>query len=213
MKDLSFYEQAGIVLPGSAVLFGVLYLIPELRPLFMDKGLTVGGLGLFLLLAYALGHLVAAVGNLLELLIWWPVGGMPTTWVRSSKTRLLTTDQLERLRLKMKPRLGLDLPTVHGIPKKEWRGHFGLLYRDVLASGAAGRIETFNGNYGLSRGLAAAMLLLAGLVAVRQLEDWHRWSFALVVVGALYVSRMCRFGLHFAREVYLRFLLLPDART
>lgn len=68
-----------------------------------------------------------------------------------------------------------------------------------------GRIETFNGNYGLNRGIAAALLCLAAVVGTM---SPNRWLLALgfVLVAVIYVYRMQRFGIHFAKEVYLGFL-------
>lgn len=214
LKELSFYEQAGLLLPGAILLFGLLLLIPELKPLFVDGGITIGGLGLFLLIAYALGHLVAAGGNLMEAVMWLPAGGKPTSWVRNPRrTRLLTPSQHEALVAKVNARLGLRLDAIRGLTKREWEGHFGLLYRDVLKAGDCPRLETFNGNYGLNRGLAAALVTLMVVAAARQPENWLWYVAALAVAFAGYAFRTIRFGLYWAREVYLTFLLLPDKRV
>ena len=82
-----------------------------------------------------------------------------------------------------------------------------------LSTGLRGRGEewqsradhTFNGNYGLNRGLAAACVALA-MVAATQAQ-WY------VVIGFLalaivFAYRAYRFGVHYARELYLQFLVL-----
>lgn len=213
MKDLSFYEQAGLVLPGSIFLFGVLALFPEIRPLLVGQGITVGGLGVFLLLAYALGHLVAGAGNLMEALVWWPVGGMPTAWVRDEKrVRLLCADQHDDLCSRVNTRLGRSFSTLRGIPRAQWKSEFGLIYRDALSSGFAGRLDTFNGNYGLNRGLAASLLLLIPICIYKFPSDWHIYVLMLSVGFVVYLIRMIRFGMYFAREVYRIFILLPSSR-
>jgi hypothetical protein len=94
MRKLSFYEQIGIVIPGSVLLFGIIVLQPDLRALFTKDGISVGGLGLFLLLAYASGHLVAAFGNMAEVGLWAPFGGMPSNWVTTDDPSLLTEQQI-----------------------------------------------------------------------------------------------------------------------
>lgn len=212
MKELSFYDTVGLVLPGSIVLFAAMYLLPDLRPFFAKDGLSVGGLGLFVLLSYALGHLVAGLGNLLEAAFWRPFGGMPSTWVIRPKQTLLSDHQMDLLRKKLKARLDLDVNDLRAVDKKLWSKHFGFLYRDVLNSGAPGRIETFNGAYGLNRGLAAAM---AAATAGWAIVHPHQWKITLLLIClfAAYLYRMRRFGVYFAREVYMRFLLLPDARA
>lgn len=210
LKELSFYEQAAVLVPGSIFVFGLLLLLPELRPLFAEKGITVGGLGLFLIVAYALGHLIATVGNMFEAIVWWPWGGMPSSWVRTAKIRLLTARQQEGLLAKLNARHNLGLTTLRNLPRAEWRGHFDLIYCDVRKSGSTPRLETMLGNYGLNRGLAAALLVLLLTAAIRRPlhESWYLVALGAAFVG--YTIRMARFGLYWAREVYLVFLLLSD---
>lgn len=211
LKELSFYEQAAVIIPGSVFVFGLLLLLPELRPLFAEKGITIGGLGLFLVIAYALGHLIATAGNMLETVIWWPCGGMPSSWVRApGKPRLLTAKQHEALLKKINARHDLGLTALQGVPKAEWRGHFDQVYCDVRKNGSTPRLETMLGNYGLNRGLAAALLILLITAAFRKPphEPWYLIALGVALAG--YTLRMARFGLYWAREVYLAFLLLPD---
>lgn len=207
MKKLSFYEQVGIVVPGSVLLFGLLLLQPDLRALFAKDGVTVGGFGIFVLIAYATGHLVAALGNVMETVLWAPFGGMPSNWVVRADSRLLTAQQLALLETLVRTRLRLDIAAVVGMPRNSWNRVFQQLYRDVLSNGA-GRVETFNGNYGLNRGLAASTLALA---AALPFFAPGKWSLSLILLCAagVYLYRSYRFGVHFAREVFTRFLLLP----
>jgi len=93
MKNLSFYEQAGIVVPGAVLLFGLFLIQPDLHDILAKDGITIGALGIFILLAYATGHLVAALGNVLEKVLWWPFGGMPSNWVTDPKRSLLNEAQ------------------------------------------------------------------------------------------------------------------------
>jgi hypothetical protein len=86
------------------------------------------------------------------------------------------------------------------------------MYTDVERHGKTSRVETFNGNYGLNRGLSAAMLALA--LGSLLLEP-KRWVVSLILafLGAVYLYRMHRFGVHYARELYNQFLLLPPDAT
>jgi hypothetical protein len=61
MNKLSFYEQVGIVIPGSVFLFGLVFYVPALRDVLAKDGISIGGLGIFVIISYAVGHLVAAV--------------------------------------------------------------------------------------------------------------------------------------------------------
>jgi hypothetical protein len=107
----------------------------------------------------------------------------------------------------IRARLRHDIPGVVGMERDTWNRIFQQLYRDVLAHGA-GRTETFNGNYGLNRGLASASLVLAAAVLIFLPQKWFV-TLVLFSVAAVYLYRTYRFGVHFAREVYTRFLLLP----
>jgi hypothetical protein len=80
-EQISFYEQVGIVIPGSVLVFGLVMYYPQLQLLTVKDGMSVGELGLFVLIAYAAGHLIAAIANALENLFWGMLGGMPSDWV------------------------------------------------------------------------------------------------------------------------------------
>ena len=205
MKKLSFYEQVGIVIPGSVLVFGLVLLEPKLQVVFAKDGITVGGFGIFVFLAYASGHLVAALGNLLEFCMWGLLGGMPSNWVVDEKSPLLSDQQISLLKNALHSRLKINVPVV-GMAKAEWNKVYQLLYRDVLANKAS-RAETFNGNYGLNRGLAAATLALSILVLILAPDKWD-YSLVLVMMSAVLLYRAYRFGVHFAREIYAGFLLL-----
>lgn len=72
-------------------------------------------------------------------------------------------------------------------------------------NGKVERIETFNGNYGLNRGLSASCMALA-LVAATQVQ----WTVVIgfLVLAAVFAYRAYRFGVHYARELYIQFLVL-----
>ena len=57
MKKPTFYEQVGIIIPGAVFLFGLLFYFPSLRDLLAKDGITVGQLGIYVLLSYAAGNL------------------------------------------------------------------------------------------------------------------------------------------------------------
>lgn len=87
MKKPTFYEQVGIVIPGAVFLFGLLFYFPPLRDLLAKDNVTVGQLGIYVLLSYAAGNLVAALGNLGENL-WLLAGGMPTDWLVKNRKQV-----------------------------------------------------------------------------------------------------------------------------
>jgi len=203
---MTFYEQLGIVIPGSVLMFGLVLYFPALQALTAKDGVSVGELGLFVLLAYAAGHVIAAIGNALEGAFWHVLGGMPSDWVVAEEPTLLSTQQIEQLRLQVGTRLNLPIQTLHGLDRKVWWPISRQVYADVAKNGKPERIDTFNGNYGLNRGLASACFALAIIAAVHM--QW-RVIAGLVMAGLVYGYRTYRFGVHYARELYLQFLLLP----
>lgn len=205
MNKMTFYEQVGIVIPGSVFMFGLLLYLPALQPMIGKDGVSVGELGLFVLLAYAAGHLIAAIGNAVECVSWRLLSGMPSDWVVAEKPSLLSLQQLDQLRLKVGSRLNINLPTLQGMDHKVWWPISRQVYADVAKNGKPDRIDTFNGNYGLNRGLASACLALAVVAAFHM-----QWLVVLGLVAAasVYGYRAYRFGVHYARELYLQFLVL-----
>lgn len=209
MNKLSFYEQVGVVTPGALFLFGMMFEFSELREVLAKDGATIGGLGIFVIISYAAGHLLAAVGNFIESCYWQFYGGMPSNWIISPKPRLLSDTQITKVEALVNSRLGLNAPPLATLTAKSWRPFFRQIYSDVAKHGNVGRGETFNGNYGLNRGLCAATLALS-LVVLLKSPDRLGFSVGLLAVSLVYLYRMHRFGVHYAREIYNQFLLLPN---
>ncbi len=66
MRPFDFYEFAGVIAPGAVVLYVLWLILPDVAPFLTTRELSIGSLGLFVILAYVAGHLVQAVGNGLE---------------------------------------------------------------------------------------------------------------------------------------------------
>lgn len=203
MKHFDPYEFTGILLPGSIFLLALSVLYPEVGGFFLSKGVNMGEFGLFVIIAYAAGHVIQAGGNFLEFL-WWKRGGMPTDWVRSGKGSLLPAQQLSSLVQKVKANCGYELPSpLSNLTANEWHSITRQIYSLVQADGRAARVDMLNGNYGLNRGLAAAFFA-AGILTVTQLK----WLPAVLlwIVGIVCLYRMHRFAKHYARELFIAFL-------
>jgi hypothetical protein len=157
-------------------------------------------------LAYAAGQLIAAFGNAIEKVLWWFRGGMPLDWVTIPNTALLSAQQIDQIEQKVRSRFGTSLATVRNLELKIWWPISRQIYGDVMKNGKVERIDTFNGNYGLNRGLCATSLILA-MIAFGRSDVWMATGLLLVSCGYLY--RAHRFGVHYARELYVQFLLLP----
>jgi len=207
MNKLSFYEQVGIVIPGSVFLFGVMFYVPALRDVLAKDGISIGGLGIFVIISYAVGHLLAALGNGIENLYWRWKRGMPSSWIVGPSPRLLSSSQIGKIQALTASRLGLSVAPFAELTESGWFPIFRQIYSDVERHGKAGRGGTFNGIYGLNRGLSAATLALAVAVLFLAPAQWLV-SVGFLVVSAVYLYRMHRFGVHYAREIYNQFLLL-----
>lgn len=206
MDRITFYEQVGIVIPGSLLVAGLLFYFPALNALMAKDGVSVGQFGIFLLLSYAAGHLVAAFGNALESIGWKLFGGMPSDWViRRDGNSLLNADQVVLLAAKVRLRLGMTMENIVGLEAKKWFPVSRQIYADVAENGKPQQIDTFNGNYGLNRGLCSSTLALA-LVSLVEGQKWI--ALGLAMVGLVYGYRAYRFGVYYARELYLQFLVL-----
>lgn len=207
MKQFDFYEFTGILVPGVAALGGIMFLYADLQIAASIKDFNLGGLGVFVMLAYVLGHLVQAIGNGLEWL-WWKIwGGMPSDWVRTHPHRLLADLQVSALQDAIGRRLGMGDVSIRDTTAKNWYAITRQIYADIAGAGRAARVDTFNGNYGLNRGIAAALLVVAAAVL---LNGSRSLELAVAVLGAfsLALYRMHRFGRHYARELFVQFLQL-----
>jgi hypothetical protein len=204
VNKLTFYEQVGIVIPGSVLMAGLLFYFPALNALVAKDGVTLGQFGIFLLLSYAAGHFIAALGNVLESILWRLFGGMPSDWITKQQSPLLSAQQIAALETKIASRFGMNV-TLPGLDHKVWWPLSRQVYADVGKNGKVDRIDTFNGNYGLNRGLSAACIALAIIAATQ--AQWHV-VIGFVALAIVFAYRAYRFGVHYARELYLQFLVL-----
>lgn len=212
MKTPTLYEQLGIVTPGAVFLFGLMFYVPQLHDLLAKDGVSLGGLGIFVIISYAAGHLLAAGANAIEMLHWKLQGGMPSNWVIGSEPKLLSPAQLVRLEHQIASRLQLSLSPLRDLDQTAWHPVFRQIYSDVERHGKHDRADAFNGNYGLNRGLCAAAICLAVVVLTKGLSEWPV-ALGLFAVAGLYLYRAHRFGVHYAREVFNQFLLLSPSPT
>jgi hypothetical protein len=206
MNKPTVYEQLGIIIPGAVLIFGLMLFFPSVREAVSANGVSLGELGVYILLSYAAGHLIAAVGNLGEK-AWELVGGMPTDWVTKENCGLLSPQQVDAVQQKVRTRLGIAIERLRGLDRKVWFPISRQIYADVAKNGKPDRIEAFNGNYGLNRGLAAACLVLTVIAVVQR--QWLT-ALLLIVFCGIYAYRAYRFGAHYGRELYMQFLTMDD---
>jgi len=131
VNKLTFYEQVGIVIPGSVFVFGLLLFFPTLQTVLTKDGVSLGDFGIFLLLSYAAGHLIAVIGNAAESFLWGLLGGMPSTWVTRRETSLLSDSQIDLLEKKVETRLGITIGKIRGLDVNTWWPISRQIYADV----------------------------------------------------------------------------------
>jgi hypothetical protein len=197
------YEIIGIVTPGIVVALMLTTEWPSLRALLSEKGLSVGDFGLFVLVAFVLGHLVQAVGNLVELIIWLP-HGLPTNWVRNPHQSLVTPEQRHSLEVSVGAMEGRERD-ISAMSRSQWLAVTTRAYGRLKDAGHTGRIDAANRTYGLSRGLAAAFLACLVWYGIAHTRDYAALSILAVAFGAA-VWRMRRAGTHYARALVLDFI-------
>jgi hypothetical protein len=204
-RTFDFYEYAGIIVPGAILTLGLLWLFPESRALFSKEGVTFGELGLFVIVAYAAGQLIQGVGNWIEWVWWKTWGDFPSRRVLSG--HLISADQHKRV-VEALRKDGKVTTDVSSCSLSECLAIVREVYSVVAAAGKAARVDTFNGNYGLLRGLAASFFVL--LIAATVLGKGIYVVGALVLLLLLALQRMHRFGKHYALELFIQYILIAD---
>ena len=212
MRKFDFYEFAGVIAPGVVVLLAAGLIWPDYLGSIQKLDVTLGGFGLALLIAYVAGHLLQGVGNLFESLWWNVMGGWPSDWPRTGKGDLLSAAQVVKLQDRIREYLCYaDFAFGPDLTAKEWHPVFRQMYAAVRAAGRDDRAHTFNGNYGMFRGIvAAAIVAIAAFLIAR---GWEAWPLcvAFAAVALLATLRMHRFAKHYAREVLVQFLQLDPS--
>lgn len=206
MRKFDFYEFAGIIAPGMLVVIGgIVILSSNYEEMKKFADLSVGGLGIGVLVAYVAGQLLQALGNGIEKVWWWIRGGMPTDWIRTGKKNVIADTQrklLQDMVRKMLRDTAFELDAT--LPEKQWYSITRQIYAKLDVDKRA-RVDIFNGNYGLHRGIASGLLVLLVMVIFK---DWQAWriEFAMVVLFGLAIYRMNRFAIHYGRELFVQFL-------
>jgi hypothetical protein len=133
---------------------------------------------------------------------------MPSDWVRTGKHKLIADSQRNILQDKVRQMLKEDAFNLNSsLRKEQWYSITRQIYAAVAASKCAARVDIFNGNYGLHRGIASGLLAL--LITVVFI-DWTAWRFEvfLVLLFVMAIYRMNRFAVYYGRELFVQFLHL-----
>lgn len=213
MRNFDFYEFTGILVPGAISVFGFALISPEIDSFVKDRTLSVGDLGVFLILSYAVGHLIQSVGNILEKGWWGLCGGWPYDWARTGKRFLLSKKHNEMVNEAVIKKLNIkNFELTAETDKSYWYGITRQIYITVESAGKTGRIEIFNGNYGLSRGIATSLIVILILTIVQSGFAHLCAEAGLGAAIILATYRMHRFSCHYSKELFLQFIQLLDEK-
>ena len=212
MKTFDFYEFAGILVPGSLMLVAIILVYPQVSTVFPST-LTVGDLGLFVVIAYATGHVIQAIGNLVEQVWWTAWKGRPTDWVRTGIHLLLAEDQLQTLKKDIATKLNIHSDIDSDMEEIAWRGIIRQIYAAVAAQARNSRVDIFNGNYGLTRGIATSLLTATLLLLYTHGFIYWQIVVLLLLCAGISLFRMKHFGVLYAQELFAQFLQVSNGRS
>lgn len=205
-----FYEILALILPGAVMLYGISKLFPELMLFSLGKDFSVGEFGVFVIIAYATGHIVQVFGGMVEY-IWRLVRGDPTQWLQEEKKAVLLGHQTNILEEKISKYLGIPREEFHikDLTRKEWLNMKKQLQIAVEIGGHTAHLDKFLAIYTMCRGLIAALVLL-GISSFFILKPslWYI-SYILFILAAILLYRMARFERYSIRELFIQFLQLP----
>lgn len=207
MKNFGLYDILGVLAPGSIMVVGIVALFPEALGLVKHDEFTAGEFGLVLLLSYAAGNLVAGLGNLLQIPYRWFKTHSPSANFRKDGRDLLSKRQLDRMQTKLRLAGMLDpAEELASVPEDDWQTLSREVYAFLGARKMTARIDTFNAEYGMNRGVASAFVALVILLAVE--TNWVHWRLMLLLLACagLAVYRMERFWRYYAKELCTQFL-------
>ncbi len=211
-REFSFYEFVGVIAPGTILIIILTQVFPDVLKALYIKGLSLGEFGVFVIIAYTVGHLLQSLGNVLEKTWWYFWGGMPTNWIiQYKKKTYLSDEQLKALPQKISTVLNLEAKTtLKEYNSDQWMAITRQIYAAVKQNDAAARVDIFTGNYGFFRGITSAVAV--GLIMLLVKYGITQWELLVLISAFLImaIARMHRFAKHYALELYVQFLQIKD---
>jgi hypothetical protein len=212
MKQLSLYDILGVLAPGTVFTIGIMALYPDTVKAIPNKEFSVGDFGVVVLISYVMGNLVAALGNLLEIPYWRITGGQHSDLARRDGAGVISQLQLAAVERRLRGAKFLNPDErISGLSVVEWRGITRQIYAYIAAHKLTTRVDAFNAQYGMNRGIAAGFLSLAAMTIVHSGFSLWRVQLILLICTALATYRMQRFSRHYAAELFRQFIISPEA--
>lgn len=194
------FDFIGLVAPGLIFNLGCRVLFPEVAANIPQSSFSIGDLGILATVAFATGHLLQGLGNILESAIWLLLGGWPTEKLLLPTSRLLTEPQKTKIRSQLLTSSAAESRKLAG---SEVRA----MYVAIARSASTSRIDKFGRNYVFARGLVSCLALLFLLYGAVGAPT--KLGVILLLLGTvLAVGRMHRVASQYARELGVTFLSL-----
>lgn len=215
MKPFNLYDILGVLAPGGVVVVGLTVLFPQCSTVLASRDISLGGFGVIVLSSYIVGNLIASVGNLLELVLFKIAGGSATAKIRTGVSGCLSKSERQELEEKLKALRMLNAEEkIETTTAECWNGITRQMHSFLDGRSRTGRVEMFNAQYGMNRGIAAGLLVLLLLVlfSLGWVDGW-RIALILAVCAALSIFRMLRFSRYYAGELVRQFLHAPDQQS
>ena len=211
MKQFSLYDILGVLAPGVVLTIGVIALYPDAMKIIPEKEFSFGDLGVVVLISYIAGNLVAALGDFLEMPYWKLRGGQPTDLVRQNRGRVISARQISAVEQRLRTASFIKADeNITDLDRYEWRGMTRQVYAYLDGRKMTQRVDAFNAQYGMNRGIAAGFLALAVLTIVHSGFTFWRVQLVLLVCTVLATYRMHVFSRHYAAELFRQFIVSPD---
>jgi hypothetical protein len=206
-KPFDTYEVVGIIVPGVIGTLVIASEVPQFAILLSGQSISVGDLGLFLVISFVVGHLTQSLGNVVEFGVWL-TGGLPTNHVLSPDQRLISGDQRKSLIQKVQGMEDGDRE-LEAYSREEWRAVTTRAYLHVKNAGRSSRIDSANRTYGLFRGLAASFVGTSSWYGIQIQNQPELFGVSIFALAAS-IWRMRRAGVHYARALFQEFIDLPE---
>jgi hypothetical protein len=210
MKQFDLYDILAFLAPGTITLLGLVHYCPgRFAPLTADK-VSFGELGVFILLAYIAGNVIAGIGGVVasKTKIF---GGLPTNQIKENDGKVISKDEYTQLQTAMLAKnLIKEGDTIKLMGDPEWTAATRRIHSFLDARGLTQRVEMFNAKFGLNQNLVIAFLLLLGISAYKvQLADW-KIQLTFLVCAIWCWLRVREFGRLYAQTLIRTFLTAPE---
>lgn len=193
-KELSFYEFVGLLIPSTILLYSLNFIVSIVYHLTIIDFGKIGESLIFLFLCYGVGHILQGLGNIYENIIWFIYGGMPSRW-------LVNANRFNK-NLFEKKLNSFILQKVYNKFGDSLEDYGKLTYNLLFQRDKTKRIDIFNGNYSLFRGLSVSFMLITVLCLC-----YFHWHYAVSFFLAFLIAtfRMIRFAKHYSTETFRTF--------